>query len=59
MYQWPFWSEGGQVAPGAPVDLAAVADENDFGRVVISWNAPLRDADNAQLTGLQVYTVYI
>ena len=47
-----------EVAPGAPVDLAAVADENDFGRVIISWNAPLRDADNAQLTGLEVYTVY-
>ena len=47
-----------EVAPGAPVDLAAVADENDFGRVIISWNAPLRDADSAQLTGLEVYTVY-
>ena len=47
-----------EVAPGAPADLAAVADEDDFGRVVISWNAPLRDADNASLTGLQTYTVY-
>ena len=47
-----------EVAPGAPSDISAVPDEVDFGRVVISWNAPIRDADNSQLTGIDSYTVY-
>jgi fibronectin type 3 domain-containing protein len=47
-----------EVAPTAPGDISAVPDEVDFGRVVVSWNAPIRDADNSQLTGISTYTVY-
>jgi len=47
-----------EVAPSSPSDISAVPGEVDFGRVVVSWNAPIRDADNSQLTGIAVYTIY-
>ena len=47
-----------QVAPAAPQNLSAVADENDFGQVTVSWNASTLDSDGGQLTGLTGYTVF-
>mgnify|MGYP003333386432 CR=1 FL=1 len=46
------------VAPAAPQNLSAVADAVDFGRVSLSWNAPTRDADGNELTGLSRYIVF-
>ncbi|MEW6753487.1 MAG: hypothetical protein AB1505_21260, partial [Candidatus Latescibacterota bacterium] len=41
-----------EVPPGVPQNVSAVADEEDFGRVVVRWSAPARDADGGELSGL-------
>ena len=47
-----------EVPPEPPRNLSAVADETDFGRVVVTWNAPLVDSDGRELTGLAGYVVF-
>ncbi|MCH2659330.1 hypothetical protein MK163_02710, partial [bacterium] len=47
-----------QVAPATPQNVSAVADEVDFGRVVVRWSPSVRDADGGDLTGLQSYIVF-
>ncbi|MFH1568330.1 MAG: hypothetical protein ABIL09_10080, partial [Gemmatimonadota bacterium] len=47
-----------ETPPEAPRNLAAVPDASDYGRVVLSWNAPLKDADGGELTGLSGYAVF-
>ena len=47
-----------EVAPGSPRNLSAVPDASDYGRVVLSWGGPLRDADGGELTGLSGYDVF-
>ncbi|MEE2872745.1 MAG: hypothetical protein VX893_07495 [Candidatus Latescibacterota bacterium] len=47
-----------QIAPEAPSNLSAVADEADFGRVVVRWSPSVRDADGGDLTGLVSYVVF-
>ena len=46
-----------QVPPSSPGNLSAVPDESDFGRVTLSWSAPVTDADGGELTGLTGYVV--
>ena len=47
-----------QIAPEAPSNLSAVADEADFGRAVVRWSPSVRDADGGDLTGLVSYVVF-
>ena len=47
-----------EVAPESPRNLSAVADESEFGRVSVTWNAPLVDDDGGELTGLSGYQVF-
>ncbi len=47
-----------QIAPEAPSNLSAVADEADFGRAVVGWSPSVRDADGGDLTGLVSYVVF-
>ncbi len=47
-----------QVAPAAPQNVSAVADEVNFGQITVSWNASTQDANGGQLTGLANYTVF-
>ena len=47
-----------EMPPEAPRNLSAVPDAADFGRVVLSWNAPLKDANGDELTGLSGYAVF-
>ena len=47
-----------QIAPEAPSNLSAVADEANFGRVVVRWSPSVRDADGGDLTGLVSYVVF-
>ena len=46
-----------QVPPSSPVNLSAVPDESDVGRVTLSWSAPVTDADGGELTGLSGFVV--
>jgi fibronectin type 3 domain-containing protein len=46
-----------QVPPASPGNLSAVPDETEFGRVTLSWSAPVTDADGSELTGLTGYVV--
>lgn len=43
--------------PGAPSDLSVVTDE-ETGNVALSWNPPLTDAGNQELTGINGYKVF-
>ncbi len=47
-----------EVPPESPRNLSALADESEFGRVTVTWNAPLRDDDRGELTGLSGYRVF-
>ena len=47
-----------EVPPESPRNLSAVADESEFGRVSVTWNAPLLDDDGGELTGLSGYQVF-
>ncbi|MEE3258974.1 MAG: hypothetical protein VX293_07170, partial [Candidatus Latescibacterota bacterium] len=47
-----------QIAPQAPSNVSAVADEVDFSRVVVRWSPSVRDADGGDLTGLSGYVVF-
>ena len=47
-----------QIAPEAPSNLSAVADEADFGRALVRWSPSVRDADGGDLTGLVSYVVF-
>ena len=47
-----------EVSPESPRNLSAVADESEFGRVTVTWNAPLMDDDGGELTGLSGYRVF-
>ena len=47
-----------EVPPESPRNLSAVADESEFGRVSVTWNAPLVDDDGGELTGLSGYQVF-
>ena len=47
-----------EVSPESPRNLSAVADESEFGRVTVMWNAPLMDDDGGELTGLSGYRVF-
>jgi len=51
-------AEADEVPPSMPQNLSAVPDEEDFGRVTLSWNAPVQDADGGDLTGLSGYVVF-
>ena len=51
-------AEGDDVAPSTPLNVSAVPDEVEFGRVVVSWNAPTQDEGGGELTGLAGYVVY-
>ena len=46
-----------EVSPTAPRNLSAVPDETDFGRVTLSWSAPVTDADGGELSGLSGFVV--
>ena len=46
-----------QRPPASPVNLSAVPDETDFGRVTLSWSAPVTDADGGELSGLSGFVV--
>ena len=47
-----------QVAPVAPQNLSALADDADFGQITVSWGASTQDVGGGQLTGLANYTVF-
>ena len=47
-----------KVGPESPQNVSAVPDEVDFGRVVVRWSAPAKDADGGELTGLTGYVVF-
>ena len=47
-----------RVPPAAPQNIAAIADEDAFGQVSISWSAPSKDADGGDMAGLASYTVF-
>ena len=38
--------------------MSAIPSEEDFGRVVLRWNAPIADADGGELTGLNRFVVF-
>ena len=46
-----------EVPPRAPGNLSAIPDESNFGRVTLSWSAPVTDADGGELTGLEGFVV--
>ena len=47
-----------EVPPAAPLNVSAVADEAEFGRVVVTWSVPQADSDRGELTGLSGYAVF-
>ena len=47
-----------RVAPAAPQNVSAVADDVSFFQVALVWSAPTRDANGAQLTDLAEYVVF-
>ncbi len=47
-----------QSAPGAPSDIIANLDDDNFQRVLISWTAPTRDSNGNELTGLTSFEIY-
>ena len=47
-----------RVAPAAPQNLSAVADDVTFSQVALAWSAPTRDANGDQLTDLTEYVVF-
>ena len=47
-----------EVAPAAPQNLAAVADENTVDQATLRWSAPSRDADGSDLSGLAGFVVF-
>ena len=47
-----------QSPPGAPSDLIASLDDDNFQRVLVSWTAPTRDSNGNELTGLTSFEIY-
>ena len=47
-----------EVPPASPSNVSVVADEADFGRVVVTWGVPLADTGGGELTGLSGYAVF-
>ena len=47
-----------QIAPAVPANVSAVPDEEDFGRVVVTWSAVVQDVDGSALTSLSGYAVF-
>ena len=47
-----------QSAPGAPSDLVARLDDDNYQRVLLNWTAPVTDRNGNELTGLASFEIY-
>ena len=50
--------EADEVPPESPANVSVVADEVEFGRVVVTWGVPQVDVGGGELTGLSGYAVF-